>query len=551
MRHAAITTAVLSLAAGLLTSAAPGPAPDADERLLVESGLPADGPGLLDYLRRRFASPLTEGRLRQLIEQLGDDAFVKREQASRQLVLIGRPARPLLTEALKHSDLEVRHRAGRCLRQIGGDGMSSRVLAAALRVLARRNPDGAVAMLVEHMPALGEEPFAPAAREALASLAVRDGKAHPAIAAALTNAVPARRHAAAVALLRAGGADQGPALLRRLADDDRDVRFDVALGLARLGKKEAIPVLIAELDQKVTPRFGQAEELLLRLAADKGPTLADAEDDTRRDYRKAWERWWRENEASADLSALRGPGRLLGRTVVVLLDDNQVLGLGADDKVRWKIDRVQMVLDVQPLPGDRVLLAEYNGKRVTERTSKGQVVWEVKADEPLAAQRLPDGHTLVATKDALVEVDRDGREVFQYAPPAGTTIMRASKLPGGDVLLVTQVGVGTQLVRLDALGQEAKRFVVDVGTSGGRLDVTAAGHVLVPEMYSNRVAEYDRAGQVVRTLPIDQPIACVVLPNGNVVVTSMTQKRAVELDRSNKEVWQYRRDTRVTRAVRY
>lgn len=550
MRHAAIV-AVLLTAVGLLPSAAPRPV-DEDEKLLLANGLPIDGPGLLDHLRKRFASPVTEERLKQLVEQLGDDKFTTREQASQQLLLIGRPARPVLQKAaINHPDLEVKARATRCLRRIGGDRLSTRVQASALRLLGRRNPEGAAAILVQQMPALANEPFAPAAREALAALAVRDGKAAPAVLAGLADANSERRHAAAMALLRAGVSDALPALRKRLTDDDRDVRFDVALGLARLREKEAIPVLIAELDKPFTPRFGQAEEILVRLAGDKAPTLPDADDDSRRDYRKVWEKWWKDAEPTADLSALDDRDKLLGRTVVVLLDDNQILDLDAANKVRWTIDRVQMVLDVQPLPGDRVLLAEYNGKRVTERTSKGHVVWEVKADEPLAAQRLPNGHTLIATKAGLSEVNRDGREVFQYAAPAGTAIMRARKLPGGDVLMITQVGGGTLFVRLDAYGQEVKRFGVDVGTSGGRLDVTKSGNVLVPEMYSNRVVEYDVNGKVVRAFNIEQPIACVALPNGNVVVTSMTQNRAVELDRSNKEVWQYRRDTKVTRAIRY
>ena len=35
------------------------------------------------------------------------------------------------------------------------------------------------------------------------------------------------------------------------------------------------------------------------------------------------------------------------------------------------------------------------------------------------------------------------------------------------------------------------------------------------------------------------------------LVTSMTQHRAVELNRAGKEVWEYRADTRVTRAFRH
>jgi hypothetical protein len=127
--------------------------------------------------------------------------------------------------------------------------------------------------------------------------------------------------------------------------------------------------------------------------------------------------------------------------------------------------------------------------------------------------------------------------------------MRARKLPGGDIALITQLGVA-QYVRLDRNGREVKRFGVEVSTSGGRIDVTPSGNVLIPEMNNNRIVERDQTGKVVRETPVQQPITANYLPNGHLLITSMTQNRAVELDRSGKEVWEYRRDTRVTRAVR-
>ena len=48
----------------------------------------------------------------------------------------------------------------------------------------------------------------------------------------------------------------------------------------------------------------------------------------------------------------------------------------------------------------------------------------------------------------------------------------------------------------------------------------------------------------------DQPIVATRLPNGNTLVTCMNQMRAVELDRQGKPVWEFRQDTRVTRAWR-
>jgi WD40 repeat protein len=59
------------------------------------------------------------GRIARLIEQLGDDSFHKREEASKALEAIGKPAvRALLKAVDSSSDLEIRHRAGRILQTI-------------------------------------------------------------------------------------------------------------------------------------------------------------------------------------------------------------------------------------------------------------------------------------------------------------------------------------------------------------------------------------------------------------------------------------------------
>jgi hypothetical protein len=40
------------------------------------------------------------------------------------------------------------------------------------------------------------------------------------------------------------------------------------------------------------------------------------------------------------------------------------------------------------------------------------------------------------------------------------------------------------------------------------------------------------------------------LPNGHILVTSMTTNRAVELDRTGKQVWEYAYTSRISRAWR-
>jgi hypothetical protein len=234
---------------------------------------------------------------------------------------------------------------------------------------------------------------------------------------------------------------------------------------------------------------------------------------------------------------------------VILLDDGTLIDLDASNRPRWEIHGLQQPLDVQRLPGDRVLVAEHGGNRVTERNSKGEVLREWKVDGPLVAQRLANGNTFIANREGLLEVDPAGKEVFSYNRPAGEWIMRARKLPNGDIALITQLGV-PRYVRLDINRKETGSFGVEVATSGGRIDLLPNGHVLIPEKENNRVVERDEKGKAVREIPFQQPIAVVYLPNGHLLLTSMTQNRAVELDRAGKEVWEYRRDVRVTRAVR-
>src|SRR5205823_6720960 len=121
-----------------------------------------------------------------------------------------------------------------------------------------------------------------------------------------------------------------------------------------------------------------------------------------------------------------------------LLDQGEVVNLDGSNRPRWRVGGLQFPLDAQLLPGDRVLVAEHKGDRVTERNAKGDILWEKKVEGPLVAQRLPNGHTFIANRNQLLEFDRDGKEVFTYTRPGGEAIMKAEKLPNGDIGLITQ-----------------------------------------------------------------------------------------------------------------
>lgn len=522
-----------------------------DEALLKEIKISSEGPALLELIRHRTLGGDEEARIKKLIEQLGDDEFEKREQASQALVNIGSRARAQLERATMDSDLEVSRRAQDCLKQIE-QGVTSVTLAAAVRVLVKKKPTGTMEVLLGYLPSAEDESVAEVVREGLSELTRQADKADPALVAALVDANPARRIGAGVALARADRAEQKEAVRKLLKDSDPVVRFRVGLALADKDRA-AIPVLIDLLADSKLPvqEISLIEDFLYRLADDKPtPPVPTNEPAERRKYREAWQAWWKEHGKGIELTRLADSSKLLGCTLIVLLDQNQAMDLDSHNKPRFTIDGLDFPLDVQYLPGDRVLVAEHGGSRVTERNRDNKILWEKKIDQPLTAQRLPNGNTFIATKNQLMEVDRNDKVVFSHSLPGGELIMRAHKLRNGDLAIISQLGV-TRFARLDRTGKEISSFGVDVRTSGGKVDVLPNGHVLIPENGNNRVVEYDAQGKVVWEATVDSPIVATRLPNGNTLITSMNaQKGAIEIDRAGKEVWQYKSETRVTRAYR-
>jgi hypothetical protein len=548
------------LVAGCLALAgsarADGPADTsaADEKALKEVGVKTDGPSLLAFFRRRTLTATDRGKAEELIRQLGAPAFKARELASAALIARGPVVLELLRRAQKNSDLEVSRRAERCIEKIQGKDYAPHVALAAARLIAKRRPEGAPAVLLAYLPFADSEALAGEVRTTLAAVAVRDGRPDGVLAAALADPSPLLRAAAGQALARADKA----AARKLLQDADATVRARVASALALAGERDAVPVLINALPDLPQDYAWRAEDLLFRMAEGKSPPTAALGNDAtgRRRCRDAWLAWWKDNGPAVNLAKLHERPALLGYTMMVLLDAGKVLEVGPDNRARWEVSGLLFPLDAQYLPGDRLLVAEYHGQRVTERNSKGDVLWSrrvqgsLPGSGPQAARRLANGNTFIVTDAQVLEVDRNGSEVFSWSPPTAVRIMKATKLDNGDMALLT---TEPRVIRLDASGKELSSFPVQLAMRlfGGRLHMLRNGRVLVPHNAENKVVEYDPQGKVLWQVAVEEPIAAWRLPNGHTLVTSMSERRAIEFDRAGHEVWTYRSTTsRVTRAFR-
>jgi HEAT repeat protein/outer membrane protein assembly factor BamB len=553
-RLAGPAAATLGLALLAATPAAE-PEPDPDlayaEKSLRGAGVGTDGPSLLRFFRDRTLSPEQRAGLAHAVSALADPSWAAREQASADLVRAGRSARALLRAAASDPDPERARRAARCLQRAESAGELS-LAAAAARVLADRRPDGAADALLGYLPAAGDEALEETLFEALGAAGVRGGKADPALAAALADAEPLRRAAAASVLGRTPAG--APAVRPLLRDADARVRYEAAAALVRGGDRDAVPALVGLLGEGPLPLAWQAQEVLGRAAGERWPAVLTGGDaGERRKARDAWAAWWRDNAGRVELAKVDWQGALLGLNLVCDSTDHSDRGTlwqcGADGRALWEMD-VSVPVDAQPLPGGRLLVAEFRGSQVSERDRSGKVLWSHRVNAlPTTCQRLPNGNTFIATYGELFEVTPDGKRVLALPSPGNQACYRAHKLRNGHVLLASG---SNRVIELDGTGKEVRSVPMPGNAAPwASVEPLPGGRLLVGMYGADKVVELDGAGKVLWEVKVQSPSSASRLPNGHTLVSSMNANKVVEFDRDGKAVWEQKTKGRPFLVRRY
>jgi hypothetical protein len=564
----------VALAAGVAAVSAQPPAEpaDPDAAVLRRAGLdPADGPGLVGYLKARTANDTDKGKLDGLLKRFAADRFEDRQAASAEAARLGPVAVSPLRKAAedKTIDPEIAYRAREALKTLLGAD-HSRVSAAVVRGVAKLKPPGAAAALIGFLPLADSEGVADDIRAALVGLAAAGGKADPALVAALTAPSPVVRAAAYTALVEGGPAgervripDAFPAVKAAVrADPDVEAKFRGLWVLAHTTReKEFVPDLIALIPALPRGRLWQLEDFLLRLAGEhpKGGRFGRTPESLTK-ARDAWAGWWA--TGGADLAKADLTPRVLGFTDIMVIDPGfgrpTLVTLGPDMKEVWRLPSPDnspvLPSDARVLPNGRVLVVEQSFQRVTERDKAGNTVSSYAVTLPLAAEVLPNGNWLVVSRMKVEEV-KPGAEpqvVKSYArprnaaapgaPATGADISAARRLPDGTVVVVTGGGQGPNCFKLDdklaPVGAPLTLGRVQLGNAVG-LDVTAAGTIVVCEM--NQVAEYQLAtGKAVWAYDVPFAMSVQRLANGNTLIGATNLQRALEVTPEKEVVWEYR-----------
>ncbi|MSU79446.1 MAG: hypothetical protein EXS16_15320 [Gemmataceae bacterium] len=520
-----------------------------DLRTVRENGMKGDGPDLLEYFRKRTLKAPDPKEISDLVKKLGDEEFAVREKAFSALIGLGAAAVPGLKEGENDPDLEVRKRVADLKARI--DTKSEPILQAAVaRVIAKIKPEGAADVLMAFLPLATDPMVVDEISKTLGAVAVRNGTVEAVLTKALSDANPVKRGAAGEALIRASVKDELANVKKLLADEVIAVRYRICLALLELQDKDAIPVMIDLLAKMAPGDLWPIEEALHRLAGDKAPVVSLGNDDVaKKACRDAWAKWYETNAKSLDMAKLTADNVYLGYTLIVqqnnrigaggAVNQTEIYELDKDKKVRWKFAvPAGQPVDAQVITGNRVLLAEYLSNRVTERDQQGNIKWEFACGgNPFAVQRLANGNTFIATQGRLLEIDRNKQEVWSYQRPS-PDLMRARKLPTGEVAFVTNVGTYIRMEpRTQKINQQFQ--VTPVQILYGTMDVLPNGNVLLGHYNQQQVKEYDKEGkQVGNILNLNWPNSVVRLPNGNNLISSYNQRQVYEYS-GNNQVWNF------------
>ena len=157
----------------------------ADESALAAARLPATDKAILNFFHKRSQPPPARAAIEQLARALGSENATEADDAHGELVSIGAPVVPVLREVANRVDaVRASRRAKEILQLIEGP-RADRLPVEAARLLAARKSPGTAEALLGYLPFADNDAVFEEFVSALTAVGFRDGKADPALLAAL------------------------------------------------------------------------------------------------------------------------------------------------------------------------------------------------------------------------------------------------------------------------------------------------------------------------------------------------------------------------------
>jgi len=219
---------------------------------------------------------------------------------------------------------------------------------------------------------------------------------------------------------------------------------------------------------------------------------------------------------------------------------------------------------VQTGPARRVIAADDSTKTLAAIGADGRVEWKMPCRQIHDLHLLPDGHLLYQDGwTRIVELDADRKPVWQYDAKGNGNASRPvevhafQRLPGGTTMVVESGPA--RIIEVDRAGTVVREIPLKVDSPSTHSDTrnarkTAAGTYLVAHEKDGVVREYDAAGKVVWEYDVplfdkprkgghgpeafgDQAYSAVRLENGNTLIGTGNGHSVLEVTPDKEIVW--------------
>ena len=414
---------------------------------------------------------------------------------------------------------------------------SNQVTPALIRLITLVRPANAIEIILAYIPSCHEDNIQDLLGECLGLYLNDQNTIPPALIAASTSSVEEIRTFAGRVLAKSSNEIAQKVCTTLLADSSARVRFEVARESIKNQNKSAIPILIELMTKVPAEKAETIDQTLRAIAKDKSP---DSKNDSKADA-AAWNTWWQKEGTQIVLTPGAKTQEALKNFLVVESFNQEkksgrVFLITPSGKTLWEIANLSNPTDAFLLPNNKILITEQGANRITERDTKGNISWEKSATNPFLSQRLSNGNIFIASRNKIVEVSRNGNEIFSFSYP-NETILAACKTRTNEYALLSYNGV---FLKLDSKGNEVSKsripFPTNFGINGGA--ITQNDRVLVSIPTLNKIMEFNFSGQATWESTITMPGIPTKLPNGNLVAPSLNGSKIVEIQMDGKIIYE-------------
>jgi hypothetical protein len=175
-------------------------------------------------------------------------------------------------------------------------------------------------------------------------------------------------------------------------------------------------------------------------------------------------------------------------------------------------------------------------------SEQGDITWEIAAPGCQDCWRLPNGNILFTHVHGVQEVTPEKQVVWEYKAPDGTEVHNCQPLADGNVM-VAECGT-KRIIEVDRQGTIVKSIPFETTTPTVHLHIRIArklenGHYLLALVGEHVVRELDAEGKVVRSIATPgDPFIALRLPDGNTLIGCGDGHKLIEVDPTDKIVWQ-------------